>query len=651
MDTGSASHSSATAVVISSATAANTSATVATAAVDPSLLSNATASLNLGLDTGKNNNKKSATNRLSGGEKIDNVHKSLGNAEEGVRLIESVKSFIEATNTDTNKSSNAAIIIDSLETAVAIFKEHIRSVSKLVDNTKEKSSSIQANRKLTANARRAAQHASLEAQRSMSKNPRNALMNAVKKAKHNAAVGASSSASVGEKRKMKSDDDSNSPPVASLPPRQRTKTSGGDKAQDGDAPPAPRVPRPADGRLVYYPHELKQVLKNLDEHIEELSGTKNKNEQRSFKARYKEELTAKGYAPLKSSAMNDFHKKYVKGDEEPPLMFNQKGGQEYLSLEELHAHLQKKGERVGQGWSYDDTRKAVYDAKKARAEKSGKDIRSIAEPHKKTVDAYHSALMGMPNIVNRTAQSKTAHRDIAETAVRAMLSNLSAMLSAFGVIESPEHPIPARFRFNANTASEGELMAREIFAKAHNVPVEAVHFLPKELFINADDMAVMYIPRQQDTRSQDLSVLVDASNTTNTSYGIHSRDVNSEPQTNGLKTRLTNTITGGGQYLPAFVQLPGFSESEIPRSKVPNGVVLFEVKGLSPDGNINPHSDQVVIVACMRGNEKDVETEAFRHYQAKVAGPSIKRIRQNLQLPSSSSSTQSRESITRHSKE
>lgn len=78
MDTGSASHSSATAVVISSATAANTSATVATAAVDPSLLSNATASLNLGLDTAKNKKKKkSATYRLSGAEKIDNVHKSL----------------------------------------------------------------------------------------------------------------------------------------------------------------------------------------------------------------------------------------------------------------------------------------------------------------------------------------------------------------------------------------------------------------------------------------------------------------------------------------------------------------------------------------------------------------------------------------------
>jgi len=76
-------------------------------------------------------------------------------------------------------------------------------VSKLVNNTKEKSSSIQAHRKLTSNARKAAQHASLEEQRSMSTNPRIALTNAVKRAKHNTAVGASSSASAGEKRKRK----------------------------------------------------------------------------------------------------------------------------------------------------------------------------------------------------------------------------------------------------------------------------------------------------------------------------------------------------------------------------------------------------------------------------------------------------------------
>ena len=238
-------------------------------------------------------------------------------------------------------------------------------------------------------------------------------------------------------------------------------------------------------------------------------------------------------------AMNNFAKKYVEDDEDPSLFWNQKGGREYMPINDLHGMLQDKGKRVGEGWSYADTKEAVYNAKKARAEKEGKDIRQIDEPDKKTVDAYHSALKSMSNITERTAQSKTQHRDIAETSVRAMLSNFTGMLSAVAVIESALQPIPTQFRIDASRASEGELLSRKIYATAMDVPEQSVHFIPPDLISNTDDMAAMYVPpKNEDDRSEDRSVLVDISSTTNNSYGIRRL-----PFPSGIHSR-------GHHYLP-----------------------------------------------------------------------------------------------------
>ena len=42
---------------------------------------------------------------------------------------------------------------------------------------------------------------------------------------------------------------------------------------------------------------------------------------------------------------------------------------------------------------------------------------------------------------------------------------------------------------------------------------------------------------------------------------------NDSKEFNGIKTRLTNTITAGGGILPAWVQVLGFTEDEMPSDK------------------------------------------------------------------------------------
>ena len=63
--------------------------------------------------------------------------------------------------------------------------------------------------------------------------------------------------------------------------------------------------------------------------------------------------------------------KHVENDEPPPLFWNQTGGRDIMLVDDLLAKLYEKGKRVGQGWSYADTKEAAYDAKKAQTEKEG----------------------------------------------------------------------------------------------------------------------------------------------------------------------------------------------------------------------------------------------------------------------------------------
>ena len=49
----------------------------------------------------------------------------------------------------------------------------------------------------------------------------------------------------------------------------------------------------------------------------------------------------------------------------------------------------------------------------------------------------------------------------------------------------------------------------------------------------------------------------------------------------------------------------------MPVDKVPNGIICLKVKGLSPDGGINPHSESYGLVVLIRKGV-GIETEMFR---------------------------------------
>lgn len=311
--------------------------------------------------------------RQSGEMKIDSIYKSLDNMLAVVDLLENIKSFTEATSTatatDPNNTNN--LVIEAIDFSANAIKEHIAIASTTLNNTKEKRSAGQAHTKLTKKDRYIAEHAKLELERAMKDNPTEALVAAIKSAKTSIEKG-----------------QPNEESAEKMPVRPSKKQKGENQQESKDV--EVLVPPPANNAMIYQTYEAAQNLKQMEANIERLSGTSNKNEQRRFKRRYKDEMISKGYVPLKKSALNDFAAAYAQKDSPaPPPFWNMKGRREYMSIEDLRFKVMEKS---GDEWTRVDTEEAIFEAKKARAIQDGKDPNEVTKPEKKTIDAYHSAL-------------------------------------------------------------------------------------------------------------------------------------------------------------------------------------------------------------------------------------------------------------------
>merc|ERR1711957_696182 len=83
------------------------------------------------------------------------------------------------------------------------------------------------------------------------------------------------------------------------------------------------------------------------------------------------------------------------GKEPAPQNWNQKGATDLISIEDL---ARKVNESQAM-WTIDDTLGVVWAKKKEKLSKAGKE--GVKCPDKKTVDAYHTALLSIPEIAHR----------------------------------------------------------------------------------------------------------------------------------------------------------------------------------------------------------------------------------------------------------
>src|SRR5210317_1354777 len=120
-----------------------------------------------------------------GEEKIGSALKSLDNMRVIIDLLDNVKDFIGATTaaTDTDDDSKSKVVNEAFDLSKKTLKEHIDTVSKLLNNTKEMNNANRVHLKLTKKDKYLAQNAKLENQRKMREHPVEALTSAINTAK------------------------------------------------------------------------------------------------------------------------------------------------------------------------------------------------------------------------------------------------------------------------------------------------------------------------------------------------------------------------------------------------------------------------------------------------------------------------------------
>lgn len=153
-----------------------------------------------------------------------------------------------------------------------------------------------------------------------------------------------------------------------------------------------------------------------------------------------------------------------------------------------------------------------------------------------------------------------------------MLSFLCGILDACSYVCTNIDDVPLEYCFDEKRASPGLLKARRLIALSHGVPESAIQFCAPECIVNLDDMGLYSnftgkgICEGKENDGQ--QAIVTKASAKNTSYNNHIAKDDTH-QFDGTKFRITNGLAAGGGVLPAFVQVLGFSEAEMPPDKVP----------------------------------------------------------------------------------
>ena len=337
-----------------------------------------------------------------------------------------------------------------------------------------------------------------------------------------------------------------------------------------------RLPRPLGGNIVYSSAEAVNVVNTL---VCQNQKSDNPHPDRTLLVLVKQKMIDEKRIPVQICRFNRILKHVANGGS-PQLHWNARGRPEILPLEKLRVLFDDHNKREGVAWKFDHTKKALTNALKMQREENGLDASTVEPPCNLTVGAYHSALLSMPDLANRFCIAKCAAREAAETLIRSMLSFLCGIVDACSYVCTNIENVPIEYRFDDTRASPGCLMARRLVARSHGVPETAIQFCAPEFIVNINDMGIYSdftgSGNCNGKAAESQQAIVTKTSANNTSYNNHFEKDDTH-QFDGLKIRITNGIAAGGGALPAWVQVLGFSEAEMPTEKVPKGVLIMKL--------------------------------------------------------------------------
>mmetsp|Transcript_23311 Transcript_23311/g.50499 ORF Transcript_23311/g.50499 Transcript_23311/m.50499 type:complete len:210 (+) Transcript_23311:284-913(+) len=159
------------------------------------------------------------------------------------------------------------------------------------------------------------------------------------------------------------------------------------------------IPKPTGGNLMYTPSETVTNTMNFVQG----KPTPNRTEIRAFK----EKMIAERVIPISISQLNYLVQKHGGPDKEPaPKCWNVRGREEIISIEDL---VKKVNDSHIMMWTIEDTCDAVWMEKREKLSLSKEVVpEEVKRPAIKTVNAYHTALLSIPELVGKVAKPEAA---------------------------------------------------------------------------------------------------------------------------------------------------------------------------------------------------------------------------------------------------
>jgi len=549
-------------------------------------------------------------NRLSDPEKIESILASIDCIEALFNLVDDVRLFLESGN-----ASSASIAIDALRYVSSAGNIRLGQIRKATDFTKSKAMAAQAHKKLTKAERQRTSDQQLQRRTLATTNPRRMLQMAIS----NTKIKLQSSCR---------QDDPGLESEVTAPRAKRSRLTSTEldtiftsKERRQIICNDIRLPRPLGGNIVYSAAEAVNVVNTL---LRQNSASDHPHPTRTLLVLIKEKMVKERRIPVQICRFNRIIKAAANGDS-PQVYWNSRGRPDILPLEKLRETFDEYSKREGVAWTRDQTKDALTNALKTKREEKGLDASTVEPPCNLTVSAYHSALLSMPDLSLRFCNAKCAAREAAETSIRSMLSFMCGILDARSYVCTNIEDIPLEYRFDESRASPGCLLACQLIAQSHNVPENAIQFCAPECMVNIDDMGIYSdftgSGGCDGKAAEGQQAIVTKTSAQNTSYNNHFAKDDTH-QFDGIKIRITNGIAGGGGVLPAFVQVLGFSDAEMPPEKVPKGVLIMKLPRLSASISEDSFGFVVLVRKCA-----GAETEMFKIYAAEVTLPFISKER------------------------
>ena len=116
---------------------------------------------------------------------------------------------------------------------------------------------------------------------------------------------------------------------------------------------------------------------------------------------------------------------------------------------------------------------------------------------------------------------------------------------------------------------------------------------------------------------------------------VYSSSVGGTDHLNGMRVRLTFTMTGTGSLAPPFITVTGLSEKELPVETCPSGVMHIEIPGLCVGAGQDLRHEAIGYVAFIRANSnsasgKTTDIRNFEFYRDEVLIPFVGLIREKV---------------------